>query len=350
MAQHCAEKLLDEGAIVLGLSDSHGYIFEREGLSRDQLEQVGAQQWGLAHAWQRAGHITATQPVPSLGAGCCRRRWWIEPLLQRLKPLHAAAACHQPAMPSLPRTWQLKPVQAGQLSHPTAFYALRLRPPRSARSRQATTGGWRSCSRPPPPTWRGGGCGKWMRLWTLPSPAPPRCATLGRAAVHGWGGRGPGELAGSCRAVRPAAKECRARRCRRQGRGSLRAAPCLAAPLPQCCPSAALMLPQRCPLFRSTRWMWKMRSSWCSTAASLCSRVSAFLSFFLSWGKQEACRCQVRQCAFQPSQRPCRCAPPGHPWTCLPCPAVPQSGRPPRPATLHRRRQHAVHAGRSAVL
>jgi len=41
VAQHCAQKLLDEGALVLGMSDSHGYIFESGGLTREQLAQVG---------------------------------------------------------------------------------------------------------------------------------------------------------------------------------------------------------------------------------------------------------------------------------------------------------------------
>lgn len=41
VAQHCAQKLLDEGAIVLGMSDSGGYIYESGGLTREHLAQVG---------------------------------------------------------------------------------------------------------------------------------------------------------------------------------------------------------------------------------------------------------------------------------------------------------------------
>lgn len=40
VAQYCALKLLEEGAIVLALSDSLGYIYEPEGMSKEQLEQV----------------------------------------------------------------------------------------------------------------------------------------------------------------------------------------------------------------------------------------------------------------------------------------------------------------------
>jgi glutamate dehydrogenase (NADP+) len=42
VAQHCAQKLMDEGALVLGMSDSRGYIFERDGLTREQLAQISA--------------------------------------------------------------------------------------------------------------------------------------------------------------------------------------------------------------------------------------------------------------------------------------------------------------------
>ena len=45
MAQHCARKLLDEGAIVLGMSDSQGYIFESGGLTKEQLAQVSPTGW-----------------------------------------------------------------------------------------------------------------------------------------------------------------------------------------------------------------------------------------------------------------------------------------------------------------
>ena len=41
MAQHCAAKLLEEGAVVLGMSDSRGYVYEPGGLTREQLDQVG---------------------------------------------------------------------------------------------------------------------------------------------------------------------------------------------------------------------------------------------------------------------------------------------------------------------
>lgn len=40
VANHCAMMLLDEGATVLAMSDSHGYIYEPEGITQEQLDQV----------------------------------------------------------------------------------------------------------------------------------------------------------------------------------------------------------------------------------------------------------------------------------------------------------------------
>lgn len=40
VAQFCAELLLQKGATVLSLSDSQGYIYERDGLTRAQLDQM----------------------------------------------------------------------------------------------------------------------------------------------------------------------------------------------------------------------------------------------------------------------------------------------------------------------
>lgn len=41
VAQFCAELLLEKGAVVLSLSDSKGYLYEPNGFTREQLEQVG---------------------------------------------------------------------------------------------------------------------------------------------------------------------------------------------------------------------------------------------------------------------------------------------------------------------
>ena len=40
VAQYAALKLLDLGAVVLTLSDSHGYLYEPQGFSREQVTQV----------------------------------------------------------------------------------------------------------------------------------------------------------------------------------------------------------------------------------------------------------------------------------------------------------------------
>jgi len=40
VASFCASKLLDEGAVVLGMSDSRGAIYREEGIGRDLLQQV----------------------------------------------------------------------------------------------------------------------------------------------------------------------------------------------------------------------------------------------------------------------------------------------------------------------
>jgi glutamate dehydrogenase/leucine dehydrogenase len=40
VAQYAALKLLDLGAVVLTMSDSHGYLFEPRGFSREQIHQI----------------------------------------------------------------------------------------------------------------------------------------------------------------------------------------------------------------------------------------------------------------------------------------------------------------------
>lgn len=40
VAQYCAQLLLEKGAVVLSLSDSKGYVYEPNGFSKNQLEQV----------------------------------------------------------------------------------------------------------------------------------------------------------------------------------------------------------------------------------------------------------------------------------------------------------------------
>jgi glutamate dehydrogenase (NADP+) len=42
VAQYCAELLLENGAVVLSLSDSRGYLYEPAGFTREQLDQVAA--------------------------------------------------------------------------------------------------------------------------------------------------------------------------------------------------------------------------------------------------------------------------------------------------------------------
>ena len=40
VAGYCAMKLLEEGAVVLAMSDSRGYVYEKGGITPKQLEQV----------------------------------------------------------------------------------------------------------------------------------------------------------------------------------------------------------------------------------------------------------------------------------------------------------------------
>ena len=100
------------------------------------------------------------------------------------------------AMLCTPCTGSL-PMQAREPQPPHPTRSLPPLPPpaapaplRSEPSRPATTGGWSSCSRPAPPTWQGGGCGRWTLLSTSPSPAPPRCATPGGFRRHAGEGCG----------------------------------------------------------------------------------------------------------------------------------------------------------------
>jgi glutamate dehydrogenase (NADP+) len=41
VAQYCAEKLIDLGAVVVSLSDSNGCVYEPDGFTKDKLAQVG---------------------------------------------------------------------------------------------------------------------------------------------------------------------------------------------------------------------------------------------------------------------------------------------------------------------
>lgn len=41
VAQYAALKLLEYGAVVLTMSDSTGYVYEPNGFTREQIEQVG---------------------------------------------------------------------------------------------------------------------------------------------------------------------------------------------------------------------------------------------------------------------------------------------------------------------
>jgi glutamate dehydrogenase (NADP+) len=40
VAQFCALKLVESGALVLAMSDSHGTVYEPEGFSREQVHQA----------------------------------------------------------------------------------------------------------------------------------------------------------------------------------------------------------------------------------------------------------------------------------------------------------------------
>lgn len=64
VAQYCAMKLLEKGAKVLAMSDSGGYVHEPEGLTKEQLEQVGAAAW--APLWRRAAGPRTTEAPRSL--------------------------------------------------------------------------------------------------------------------------------------------------------------------------------------------------------------------------------------------------------------------------------------------
>ncbi|EFN55289.1 hypothetical protein CHLNCDRAFT_52469 [Chlorella variabilis] len=46
VAQHCAMKLLEEGAVVLAMSDSRGYVYQEEGLTRDQIMEIKGRRSG----------------------------------------------------------------------------------------------------------------------------------------------------------------------------------------------------------------------------------------------------------------------------------------------------------------
>lgn len=48
VAQHCAAKLVDQGAVVLTLSDSKGCIYKPGGLSREDVEKARLSESGLA--------------------------------------------------------------------------------------------------------------------------------------------------------------------------------------------------------------------------------------------------------------------------------------------------------------
>jgi glutamate dehydrogenase (NADP+) len=41
VAQYAALKLLEYGAVVLTMSDSTGYVYEPNGFTKEQIEQVG---------------------------------------------------------------------------------------------------------------------------------------------------------------------------------------------------------------------------------------------------------------------------------------------------------------------
>ncbi len=42
VAQYCAQKLTELGAIVVSLSDSNGYVYERDGFTQEKIAQVRA--------------------------------------------------------------------------------------------------------------------------------------------------------------------------------------------------------------------------------------------------------------------------------------------------------------------
>ena len=146
VALHCAGKLVEEGAVVLTLSDSKGYVFEPEGFTPDQLDQVRL---------LRGGGGTA---CPCLLAGC---------------------ACMLACLPLVPLS---RP-------HPSRRHPSHTCPhcPRSSSSRPGTTAAWPTTAQTRAATWRGGAPGRLRRTSTWPSPAPPRrgCSgAVGGAVGH----------------------------------------------------------------------------------------------------------------------------------------------------------------------
>ena len=70
-------KLLEEGAVVLAMSDSRGYVYQEEGLTRDQVQQARRPRRRL---WSRA--CGAAHAVT-----CCMHLLWA--------PLHPTGATSQ---------------------------------------------------------------------------------------------------------------------------------------------------------------------------------------------------------------------------------------------------------------
>jgi len=61
VAQYAAEKLLQLGAVVLTMSDSTGYIFEPNGFTMEQIQQVGGGDGGQ-HALLVIHHHSMPNP------------------------------------------------------------------------------------------------------------------------------------------------------------------------------------------------------------------------------------------------------------------------------------------------
>jgi glutamate dehydrogenase (NADP+) len=57
VAQYAAEKLIQLGAVVLTLSDSTGYVYEKDGFTMEQVHQVSPRASSLG------------------GSEACRTRW-----------------------------------------------------------------------------------------------------------------------------------------------------------------------------------------------------------------------------------------------------------------------------------
>ncbi len=55
VAQHCAAKLLELGAVVLAMSDSRGCIFKPSGLTQQDLNQVGRESRRLRESARSLG-------------------------------------------------------------------------------------------------------------------------------------------------------------------------------------------------------------------------------------------------------------------------------------------------------